>query len=811
MAKARINKLVWPAGGISRRAAYQNQPPYTCYDALNVRTTDVLEGRDRGGQRPGLERAFPNQIGSGSPVRMLSQMTINTGIATSRDDFDGTSLSSDWTEGSWFDVLPGITGSGRIRGYSGSHAGAVYRPLDIDTAESYTASLYVTGSYVGGQASYSDSRLYLRMDDTTPAGETNGVMVRFYRAGVAGVDVSLTVSVTVYVAGVSTVYSVGNYPNTENSIKLIANCTVSSNVLTVSIGSIEFSSIDLSAHGAAAGKRMAVSINDTNEYAISALAVNYTSSAGTGSISRATIASANGALYRAHAFGEFSEVVSDSSLSSESQIQSANLSSVMYIADYSNTPAVSVTNATISGTSLDSASIADWTAVCDDDDYAVEITSGSTPGVYQISSVAAGAVTLASSPGDDTDVSVRVVRCPKKYTLSTNTLGKWIATIGQVPVDCPIVCRFNGRLVLGGAVSAPHLWYQSAQNNPLDFDYSSTSPSGAVAGTSTEVGVIGEPLTAIVPYKDDFMIYGCNQQMWMQLGDLRFGGSIVNISRTVGIVGRSAWCFTPEGEFVWLSRDGVYMLNPGAAGQPIPVSREKLPMELMSVDAETHGVHMAWNERDRGIHIFITKEGDQTDSWFIHWQYKAFWRDRYVANHSPTSVAWNASGTVSSDSVLLGCHDGYVRKYSEYSPRDDGEAFNSNVWIGPVRIGGSNFSGGQLDSLCAVLDLDSASVDWDAYFSETAEGCLPPRYGDIDAFIEDELGVPLEDELGEELELDGVAGANGTWSEGLNYHDTVLRRGGAFALRVSGRLDAETSWAMEGVDAIRSDGGLAKL
>lgn len=54
----RVLNLHFPAGGVVRSLAYQNQQPYTTPNALNVWPEDTLLGRQRGGQRPGLGIGF---------------------------------------------------------------------------------------------------------------------------------------------------------------------------------------------------------------------------------------------------------------------------------------------------------------------------------------------------------------------------------------------------------------------------------------------------------------------------------------------------------------------------------------------------------------------------------------------------------------------------------------------------------------------------------------------------------------------------------------------------------------------------------
>jgi len=74
--------IQFPFGGLNRRYGYQSQPPYTTPDCLNVRPIDSLEGRQRGGMRPGMKKTFDQLIGSGNPIRMLANVT-STGTSVS--------------------------------------------------------------------------------------------------------------------------------------------------------------------------------------------------------------------------------------------------------------------------------------------------------------------------------------------------------------------------------------------------------------------------------------------------------------------------------------------------------------------------------------------------------------------------------------------------------------------------------------------------------------------------------------------------------------------------------------------------------
>lgn len=67
-------RIEFPAAGLNRRHAFQDQPPFTTPAAENVQPYDALEGRERGGSRPGLAKAFSTSLG-GVP-RLLTDVAF---------------------------------------------------------------------------------------------------------------------------------------------------------------------------------------------------------------------------------------------------------------------------------------------------------------------------------------------------------------------------------------------------------------------------------------------------------------------------------------------------------------------------------------------------------------------------------------------------------------------------------------------------------------------------------------------------------------------------------------------------------------
>jgi len=69
-------RLPFPFMGINKGKAASDQPPLTVPDMKNVRVYDVLGNRARGGQRPGLNKLYSEQIaGLDSPIVAICSVT----------------------------------------------------------------------------------------------------------------------------------------------------------------------------------------------------------------------------------------------------------------------------------------------------------------------------------------------------------------------------------------------------------------------------------------------------------------------------------------------------------------------------------------------------------------------------------------------------------------------------------------------------------------------------------------------------------------------------------------------------------------
>jgi len=775
MAKKKDLHILFPLAGLNRRGAYRQQPPYSSPDLKNVRPMAPIEGRERGGSRPGLIESHITDIGSN--VRLLHPMILALGdnFTAWSDNFAGTSLAAVWTQAGWAEDVPSILPEALASVDTSTAEGEVVRDaLSIDTTNSYTVEMFIT-PYNG--AFHGDYRVYLRMDDADPDITSDGVVVELTMTGSTG-------------AYTGTLTSYDGEDDTEvDTCDGTAGAAMPGWLSVV----VDGDDVDVYWHGTKvmdgtvdthAGTRVGFGLEctvDGGMCLINTFRVQYYSTSTVSGSRTMLIASAGGSLYREETYGTLTASATTLTLRDDALLTAAQSGQDLYIADYGLR--VNGTDGEVSGSDLDAASVADWTAhgIDKEDDVVVisNVTGDTTAGTYKIDAVAAGALTLTEAPGDGT-CSFRVERAPKVYDPSADTLAIHTATTGQVPSGCPLVCRYIDRLVYAGADTASHVWYMSRQGDPDDWDYAQTDSQRAVAGTSSEAGVPGTAITALVPHSDDYLIIGCRMSLWRMRGDPAYGGRLDALSHTIGIIGANSWCLGPAGELIFLSLDGLYALAPGGDSMPVSLSRKVLPEEFLNLNPEMLTASLEYDTHDHGVHIFLTPDSSNARThWWFDWDRKTFWPLTLASDHEPLTTCSLQSTAIEDSCAVLGCRDGYLRRFSELAETDCGTAFESYAMMGPIGLAADGRFG-LITRLEAVMALDSADTTWAVQVASTFEGVVTAS-----------------------------ANATGTWSAGLNHPVYNTGRGQACALKITGTSGRK--WAVEHVLATVRDSGRRRI
>lgn len=696
---------------------------------------------------------------------------VTDGLTLDSDEFDGTSLSSDWTAASWIGTAPSVINLAAQTPTTGATVGAVYKSVDVDASASYQIDIFIApfnGEHWG------DYQIFARMATASPDATNDGIVATLTMTGTSG---AFSGDLKDYSGGtLQNTYTFTSGSDGQAEAGWFRVLISGNNVTCTWRGSTLINSQAVTAHtGERVGFGMDATVADGLTL-VERFRFQYTLDTTARPLTTTLVASSNGELWRESFVGTMAKLTTDLTLASDQLLHSSERGQKLYIADKSDRR-VSGTDGT-RGTGddrLDAASVSDWTAHgIDTDDDVVVISSvggGATAGTYQISAVASGEITLASNwtSGAGT-CTYRIERAPKVYDPAADTLTLWSATTGDVPTGRPLIARYRDRMVLAGGDTDPQNWEMSKAGDPDDWDYSQigSDAQSAVAGNNANAGEIGEPIKSLMVTSDDYMVFGCRNSLWMLRGDPAYGGQIDALSRTIGVVDGGAWAPGPGGEIYIISRDGLYVI-PAGGGMPSSLSREKVPQELRDLSGDAMDVQLAYDVRHRGLWIYLTDPVSASrEQWFYSIETGAFWPDTMQGDHEPTSVHAYVSNQAWDDGVLLGCRDGYIRRHHHLFEHDDGSDIDSYVVYGPIAMGERPGREGKWQDMVGVVAQDSGDVTWEVLKSDTFEGI-------VDASVRE----------------------TGTWAAGATNRVYPRVRGTVGALKLKG--PTKEKWAVERV------------
>ena len=736
MAKKRQHfiDLAFPIKGLDRFWANRKQPLLTTPDALNVRAADPIASRSRGGQRPGIVRAYPHHMGSetGSPspspspelpeyrtyVRMLGQVTrvklADTYTAVDEDNFNRANsgvLGAGWEPADWWaHAMQVFENQACDAGMAWSSAN-VRRPLLLSDLNEYSVA-YDINKPLGVKWQRSIKHLYARMDDINPNALIEGIDLVFVtemadefiysgelRVRMAGVVVathafaagSLGLGVTTVRLGLRVLGN--NVTVTLDGATLWDGAVVAQPGMRVGMGST----------------MLGVHFNPNDNWMVTGTLV-----AGE-PVENETrlVASTGGRLYAETTPGELARIADpDAIFSSNHSFMCVEQGGRLWIADYGGT---------------------------------------SVPKVYD--------------PGD-------------------NSVAEWTAAVGKgtCPQHCRLICLYRNRIVLASPPGAMREWYMSHVDDPRDWNYADATVLGAVAGTAANAGQLGEELRALIPYSDDYLIFGCAHSIWMMSGDPRYGGVLDAVDYKTGILDKFAWCHDPEANVWFMGRAGLYRMRP-KGGTPEPMSPATLPTELSNINTQALEVFLAWDTVRFGLYIFVTSRLDGTSRhWFYDARQDAFWPDQIPNDHGPTAVLDYGADSARFRKLLLGGRDGYIRNFAENVANDDGEAIESYVVFAPQRVFGKDDREGILQLVQLALGRNTDSVDYEIRVADTHEEAV--------------IAVPKVNRT--------LRGG------GLKSPERMRIRGGSMALRLSNDT-LDENWAYEKGFARSVDGGIVRM
>ena len=356
-----------------------------------------------------------------------------------------------------------------------------------------------------------------------------------------------------------------------------------------------------------------------------------------------------------------------------------------------------------------------------------------------------------------------------------------VEAISTAPANQPIVAMYRDRIFLAGA---NHVWYASRTAVPSDFNLMGdfNDDMRAVAGQVGRAGEIGSIITAMIPDEDNGLVFATKGSIHLLLGEPTTG-QLEQISDKVGVISPEAYAVSPDGAMAFLSFDGVYLWKVGSKSEPTRFSEERIPERLRDVDPATNTILMEYDARFLGYHLFITPNSGNGTHWWLDVKNKALWPIILPSTMQPVASC-SLPGTSAVSDVILGCKDGYLRKFSRLAANDDGTNIASHVIIGPFRLSEDDSTEGRLAELSAVMAEMIPSVTWRAFTGRSAEVVGDQAVAAMETLLAS--GSPAH------------VKATGTWNKGYNRIVRPRSRGVWCAILIS----SAGQWAYESVAAV---------
>lgn len=369
------------------------------------------------------------------------------------------------------------------------------------------------------------------------------------------------------------------------------------------------------------------------------------------------------------------------------------------------------------------------------------------------------------------------------YDARTDSVERWSASAGELPTDSEgnaprLICTWRGRTVVSGLLLDSQNWFMSAIGDPTNFDYAPTNPTvtQAIDGTTGPQGLVGDVITALIPYNDDILIFGCDSSIFLMAGDPMDGGRIDRVSDAIGMAWGLAWAKDPYGTVYFVSnKTGIYTLRPGELPQRISQQVEQLVSELNTGETT---IRLAWDDKTQSMNFWFTvTELPSSTRHLVFERRTGSWFEVVYGNddHNPIAVCTFDGNQPGDRVVLMGGWDGFVRCYDADAEDDDGTVIESSVLMGPINS--KVLDEMMLAELQAVLDTESGSVSYSVLPGRTAQEALT-----------------------------ATAVFQGTWSAGRNLVEPVRRAAHAFYVLV----EATGRWSFEQLRALVGPRGMVR-
>ena len=301
-----------------------------------------------------------------------------------------------------------------------------------------------------------------------------------------------------------------------------------------------------------------------------------------------------------------------------------------------------------------------------------------------------------------------------------------------MPNTAYLGCLYRGRPILSGNPEHPEQWYMLRQGNPYDAAYLAGDAGTPVKGGNADAGELGDIVRCLIPYKDDYLIFGSATQIWYLSGDPSYSGDLGGLDLTTGIFGANSWCWDGAGTLYFWGTNGFYKTT--IPGTPICLSTIALPdlIKDEAADPSTHRITMEYDRIDYGIHICITKLSDGSNSnYWYDLKTEGLFPEVYPDECGVSSLFYYDANDTTLRDILVGCKDGYFRKFDKTAEDDNiggsDQLIDSYAVLGPIQLS-DGINDGTLSNINVISaggisggGDDSDDIDFSVFSARTSE------------------------------------------------------------------------------------------
>ena len=368
---------------------------------------------------------------------------------------------------------------------------------------------------------------------------------------------------------------------------------------------------------------------------------------------------------------------------------------------------------------------------------------------------------------------------------STFPGGDTLASDSSYPT---LVSKFLSRLVLSGKRDEPNNWWMSGTGDPYSWDTGADGivEDSPIAGNSSRLAEIGDPIRAIFPLHDTKFVFGCSDSIYMLTDDPQSDAvQFLTLSQDIGIVGCNAYCFGVNKSLYFFGQDGLYRLAPNENNVTNynKISLGRFDREFQSVDHSGNFVSLIYDHTLFGVHILLCPSESPiapTQHYFYDERNDAFWKMEYPEEATPASALYRNSSNLDERGILFGTHQGDIWGFNTSAVDDNGTPIESHVWLGPFALG--TVTEVKLTRMASVLDKDSSVLSYGVYVADTIE----------------------------EAKISEAVLTN-TWGAGRNEWRYDRARGAGIFVKVYQSGLSDKPWALESITATLAVAGQARI